>query len=364
MCMCMCMCAQIKNGSNHESTLSCMENVAAASAAAGQHSKCQEMRKEIWRMKEELLGPEDPTVLASLDKLADSYKGIENMEEHYLDLCRQCAEKRAAALGPVHGDTYASRVKLAEALVKAGRGDEALKVHQDMLADCRKDDQATGKVSRFTLLVLDSLTTMLEERGDSAGSREHREALAAAYAKYTSYPGAPRLPPTVSIIVTIQGLAKIYGEEGKHRGLCNVYQLVARASKAVYGSFHPNTVKALGNVAVSLGEIGRPEEALRINEELLAFRRRKLPKDHPDIVTSLINVAGCLSKLGRSEDALKNRLEAVEIASASKQLGPTHASTLIAKAALIANYGKLREGGGVYMYAYTQFPPYSRAEAL
>ena len=40
---------------------------------------------------------------------------------------------------------------------------------------------------------------------------------------------------------------------------------------------------AMSNLAVTYGKLGRHADALALNEKVLEFRRRVLPKDHPDI---------------------------------------------------------------------------------
>jgi len=61
----------------------------------------------------------------------------------------------------------------------------------------------------------------------------------------------------------------------------------------------------MGNLAVTYSDLGRHKDALKMNEEVLEFRRRVLPADHPDIATSMDNLATTYAYLGRYEDALK-----------------------------------------------------------
>jgi tetratricopeptide repeat protein len=59
----------------------------------------------------------------------------------------------------------------------------------------------------------------------------------------------------------------------------------------VLGPDHPHTLTTRGNLATWLGEAGRPEEAARRFEELLADRLRVLGPDHPDTLTTRHNLA-------------------------------------------------------------------------
>jgi hypothetical protein len=53
----------------------------------------------------------------------------------------------------------------------------------------------------------------------------------------------------------------------------------------------------MGATAASYSELGRHAEALDLQEQALAFRRRVLPADHPDIAISLFNLATSLKQL-------------------------------------------------------------------
>lgn len=53
-----------------------------------------------------------------------------------------------------------------------------------------------------------------------------------------------------------------------------------------------------------LGNLGEPEDALRMHERAMDIRRRLLGVDHPDVAASLANIAGCLKDLKRHEEAL------------------------------------------------------------
>ena len=48
-------------------------------------------------------------------------------------------------------------------------------------------------------------------------------------------------------------------------------------------SFRNMPGEAMNNVAVTLADLGRHEDALVLKEETLKFRQRVLPEDHPEI---------------------------------------------------------------------------------
>jgi hypothetical protein len=53
---------------------------------------------------------------------------------------------------------------------------------------------------------------------------------------------------------------------------------------------HPDTVKALGNLASTLREQGQPEEAVRIEREVLKKRKQILGEEHPDTISAMSNL--------------------------------------------------------------------------
>ena len=63
------------------------------------------------------------------------------------------------------------------------------------------------------------------------------------------------------------------------------------------------------NLASSYAILGRVDEALRLREETLALRRKKLGPDDPDTLASMNNLALSYGDAGRHADALKLREE-------------------------------------------------------
>ncbi|MEU4712938.1 tetratricopeptide repeat protein, partial [Micromonospora purpureochromogenes] len=66
---------------------------------------------------------------------------------------------------------------------------------------------------------------------------------------------------------------------------------------------HPDTLRSVNNLAVTLSELGEHEQARQLQEDILARRRRVLGDDHPDTLRSVNNLAVTLSELGEHEQA-------------------------------------------------------------
>ncbi|MGW8361929.1 tetratricopeptide repeat protein [Streptomyces wedmorensis] len=82
------------------------------------------------------------------------------------------------------------------------------------------------------------------------------------------------------------------------------WQDMTRDSERLLGSDHPETLTIRANLAVALSLEDRAEEALAIEEEVLAVRERVLGEDHPDTLMSRGNIAVSYQQLGRADEAV------------------------------------------------------------
>ncbi|MER7395934.1 serine/threonine-protein kinase [Streptomyces sp. NPDC000151] len=114
----------------------------------------------------------------------------------------------------------------------------------------------------------------------------------------------------------------------------------------------PATLAALAgrhNAGLSLGRLGRWEEAGEVHRAVAAEREHVLGPDHRDTLASRFEVAFTLSRSGRFADALRE-YEAVA-AGRERALGPEHADTLAARqetAYVLGRLGRHFEAHQVY----------------
>ena len=78
---------------------------------------------------------------------------------------------------------------------------------------------------------------------------------------------------------------------GRHDEALKLVEETLAFRKRVLPADHPSIATSMNNLASTYGQLGRHEEALKLQEETLAFRKRVLPADHPDIATSMDNLA-------------------------------------------------------------------------
>jgi hypothetical protein len=92
------------------------------------------------------------------------------------------------------------------------------------------------------------------------------------------------------------------------------------------GPDDPTTLLAMTRLANSYDDLGRHNEALKLNEETVALKKLKLGEDHPDTLGSMNNLALSYRRLGRIADALKLHEETLALQkSQARSSPPRHA---------------------------------------
>lgn len=60
------------------------------------------------------------------------------------------------------------------------------------------------------------------------------------------------------------------------------------------GGKRPETLRSMNNLALVLRDLGKYEEAEKMNQEALIRREKRLGLEHPDTPTSVNNLVGVL----------------------------------------------------------------------
>jgi tetratricopeptide (TPR) repeat protein len=130
------------------------------------------------------------------------------------------------------------------------------------------------------------------------------------------------------------------------------YRRIPGCARAV-GAFRANTLTSRSNLAISYSDSGRAREALELREQVLADRERLLGPDHPDTLTSRSNLADSYRAAGLADsDRAAGRMdEAVALdegvlADRERVLGPDHPDTVRARSSLADSYsnaGRIQE---------------------
>ncbi|MFF4379988.1 tetratricopeptide repeat protein [Kitasatospora sp. NPDC001547] len=127
-------------------------------------------------------------------------------------------------------------------------------------------------------------------------------------------------------------LAHSYWEAGRTDDAITLQEQVLADRRRIFGADHPVVLMARHNLAASYSDTGRVEDAITLQEQVLADRRRVLGTDHPDTITARNNLAANYSDIGRVDDAM--RLQEQVLADRRRVLGADHPATLLARHSL------------------------------
>ena len=117
-----------------------------------------------------------------------------------------------------------------------------------------------------------------------------------------------------------------YDDAGRQEEALKLREQVLALCRKVLGPEHPDTLRAMNNLAISYDVAGRRDEALKLREEVLALRRKVIGPEHPDTLRAMNNLAISYADAGRRDEALKLREEVLALR--RKVFGPEHPDTL------------------------------------
>ncbi|KAF2844240.1 hypothetical protein T440DRAFT_473548 [Plenodomus tracheiphilus IPT5] len=105
-------------------------------------------------------------------------------------------------------------------------------------------------------------------------------------------------------------------------------EYVWQARRRLLGVDDPDTITAMSNLAVTLGQQGCLEEAALMQKEVLVKRQLILGEDHPDTISAMNNLAVTLGDQGQLDEAAKMKKEVLE--KMTRVLGEEHPDTKVA----------------------------------
>ncbi|CZR68796.1 uncharacterized protein PAC_18696 [Phialocephala subalpina] len=150
------------------------------------------------------------------------------------------------------------------------------------------------------------------------------------------------------LIISRHMLGRIYTIQGRWTEAEQLEVEVIKTSKAKLGEDHPETLRAITNLAITYWNLGRWEEAEKLQVEVMETRKAKLGADHPSTLTSMNNLASTYRDQGRWEKAeelqAKGRWKEAEnldievIKIRKTKLGSEHPDTLTSTINLATTY--------------------------
>ncbi|WP_431330673.1 tetratricopeptide repeat protein [Streptomyces sp. IPPR8] len=129
------------------------------------------------------------------------------------------------------------------------------------------------------------------------------------------------------------------GRLGRWEEAGEIHRAVAAERERLLGPDHPDTLASRYEVAFTLSRTGHPAEALRAYKRVAEARIRVLGADHADTLAVRQEMAYALGRLGRHADA--HQVYASVLAARERVMGPDHPDTLRCRHNLAFNLGRL-----------------------
>lgn len=153
-------------------------------------------------------------------------------------------------------------------------------------------------------------------------------------------PGRTTPPPELLAVLASRHAAGLsLGRLGRWDEAGEVHRAVAAERARLLGAEHPDTLASRYETGFTLSRTGRTTEALAEFSAVAAGRDRALGPDHPDTLASRQEAAYALGRLGRHEEA-HGIYESV-LASRARTMGPDHPDTLRCRHNIAFNLGRL-----------------------
>ncbi|WP_258037295.1 MULTISPECIES: tetratricopeptide repeat protein [unclassified Streptomyces] len=137
-------------------------------------------------------------------------------------------------------------------------------------------------------------------------------------------------------LTTRSNLASSYSDAGRTQEAIELQEWVLADEERLLGADHPDTLTTRSNLASSYSDAGRTQEAIELKERVLAERERVLGTDHPDTLTTRTNLAISYRDAGRAREALE--LGERVLAERERVLGTDHPDTLTTRSNLAVSY--------------------------
>jgi tetratricopeptide (TPR) repeat protein len=285
------------------------------------------------KLRERVLGTEDPDTLTSRNNLAYALLNAGRLAEA-IGLFEQTLADRERVLGTDDADTLTSRHNLAYAYEIVGRLDEAILLYEQNLPDTERVQGADHP---------DSFTA----RNNLAGAYHAVGRVAEAITLHKQVRDdrervlGPDHPETLA---SWNNLAFAYASAGQLTGALNLFQQNLDDYERVMGANHPSALQARNNLASAYGASGRHEDAIRLHQETLAGRAQMLGPEHPDTIYSRHNLAAQYHETDRLSEAIPLYEQTLELA--RRVLGDDHPLTSNATANLEMARAQSGQGSG------------------
>jgi tetratricopeptide (TPR) repeat protein len=153
------------------------------------------------------------------------------------------------------------------------------------------------------------------------------------------------LPPLLKCpVAKVENILELMGRMGwflRDEGKLKEAEAIDCKAKLISTKFngerHPDTLRAMANLASTYRNQGRWDEAVVLEEKVLEVSKEVLGERHPDMLTAMANLASTYWNQGRWDEAVVLDEKVLEVR--KEVLGERHPNTLTAMKNLLLMYG-------------------------
>jgi tetratricopeptide (TPR) repeat protein len=144
---------------------------------------------------------------------------------------------------------------------------------------------------------------------------------------------------SVELWETCSWIASYFAARGRHEEAMMVDEQILARRKIHLGAEHPSTLTSMANLASTYWNQGRWAEAETLDVQVMDTTKRVLGEEHPDTLSSMANLASTYRNQGRWTEA--ETLEVQVMDTRKRVLGAEHPDTLTSMANLAYTYRSL-----------------------
>ena len=297
-------------------------------AENGRLQEAMELRENVLKARQKILGSEHPATLRAMTRLASSYSDLGRWQEA-MELQEMTSEASQRTLGSEHPNTLIAMTNLAVYYSDLGRRQEAMKLEEKVV---EASQRTLGSEHPDTLKSMSNLAASCRKLGRWQYAIELKEKVVEASQRTLG----SEHPDTLSAMT---GLAISYSKLERGQEAMELGEKVVEARQRTMGSEHPDTLSAMICLAISYSNLECRQEAMELGEKVVEASQRKLGSEHPDTLSAMICLAISYSNLERGQEAVE--LEEKVLEACQRTLGSEHPTTLSAMQNLSISYSNL-----------------------
>ena len=296
----------------------------------GQYPKAEPLLHEALRIKQKVLGSENPDTAQSLNSLAELYRAMDQYPKAE-PLYQEALRIDRKVLGPEHPATSQVLNNLALLYQAMGEYAKAEPLYQEAL---RIDRKVLGPEHPDTAISLHNLATLYQAMGEY----DKTEPLLQEALKILQKALGLEHPIRVTCL---NALGELYWTMGEYVKAEPLYREALRIRQNTFGFENPNTATSLNNLAALYWAMGDYAKAEPLYQETLRIRQKTLGTEHPDTARILNNLADLYWEMGEYAKAEPLYLETLQIQ--QKLFGTEHPDTATATYNLALLYQSMGE---------------------